>query len=479
MHAIFGTLEKPRFNNITHWLRNAILHVSGYCKLRRFMTDYDWLHSADTIKRSKKPYAHFDLRTDIGKQAPYISNPHKVATHGFYPFIHYKIKMTKFNKDEGTSVKERDICYAAHIDRCIFQYYSFILNRLYNERVLNDGLSDVAIAYRTNLYKSNIHFSKKAFSFIRMLGDCYIMIGDFTHFFDNLDHKYLKQQWCFLLNCEYLPDDHYSIFKNITSYSKWELTDLLTLNNLGTDRKGRKSLNQQTRVLTPTQFKEHRSHIIKNINHYGIPQGSSISAVLANVYMLEVDKLINDIVAELEGLYMRYSDDFIIILPSTPQSDITSTFSHIHSILNHTPRLILEPKKTQYFHYSNGTLDNCGKSFHSETNERNSSINFLGFTFDGQKVSIRAKTISKYYYRMYRKAKNIAKAGGFTRKGNHISCENLYRRYSERGASRSPGNFLTYVSHAEKEYGPNEVITRDTKRHMQKIRKALKGKKKN
>lgn len=115
------------------------------------MTDYDWLHSADTIKRSKKPYAHFDLRTDIGKQAPYISNPHKVATHGFYPFIHYKIKMTKFNKDEGTSVKERDICYAAHIDRCIFQYYSFILNRLYNERVLNDGLSDVAIAYRTNI----------------------------------------------------------------------------------------------------------------------------------------------------------------------------------------------------------------------------------------------------------------------------------------------------------------------------------------
>ena len=82
-------------------------------------------------------------------------------------------------------------------------------------------------------------------------------------------------------------------------------------------------------------------------------------------------------------------------------------------------------------------------------------------------------SISKYYYRMYRKANNIAKAGGYTPAGKHISCENLYRRYSERGADGKPGNFLTYVSRAEREYGSDEAITRDTKRHMQKIRKAL------
>lgn len=74
---------------------------------------------------------------------------------------------------------------------------------------------------------------------------------------------------------------------------------------------------------------------------------------------------------------------------------------------------------------------------------------------------------------MYRKAKNIAKAGGYTPAGNHISCENLYRRYSERGVGGKPGNFLTYVSRAEREYGSDAAITRDTKRHMPKIRKAL------
>ena len=437
------------------------------------MTNHEWLYSEQTIRRSNKSYAHFDLRTNIGKQRNYISNPCKVATHGFYPFIHYEMKMVKFSKENGTKCKPRDICYAAHIDRCIYQYYSFMLNELYNRRVWDDGLSDVAVAYRTNLHKSNIHFSKTAFDFIKALGNCYIMIGDFTHFFDNLDHRYLKKQWCSLLNLEYLPDDHYNVFKNITSYSKWELTDLLSLNNLENNRLGRKTLNQQPRVLTPMQFKANRSHITKNKSLYGIPQGSPLSAVLANVYMLEVDKLINDTVTALGGIYMRYSDDFIIILPSNSKDDVETTFSHIQSILNSAPRLTLEPSKTQYFHYTNGVLVNCGKRFHEDANEHNSSINFLGFSFNGQNVTIRAKTISKYYYRMYRKARNIAKAGGYTQKGNHVRCKNLYRCYSERGANGKPGNFLTYVSRAEKEYGSAELITQHTKRHMQKIRKAL------
>lgn len=442
------------------------------------MTPHDWLNSEDSVKRSKKPYAHFDLRTDIGKQKSYISNPRKVATHGFYPFIHYQIKTIKFSKTKGPRDKTRDICYAAHIDRCIYQYYSFMLNELYNERVRIDGTSDVAVAYRTDLHKSNINFSKRAFDFIKKLEKCYVMIGDFTHFFDNLDHDYLKRQWCSLLKSDRLPDDHYSVFKNVTAYSKWELKDLLILNGFSDDWSGRKSLNSQVRVLTPKQFKENRSHIVKNSSRYGIPQGSPISAVLANVYMLEVDKLINDVVLDLGGMYMRYSDDFIIILPDVVKLNASEVFEKIHALLKLAPRLTLEPSKTQYFHYSDGSLKNCGKEFHVEADSSSRFINFLGFTFDGKKVSIRAKTISKYYYRMYRKAKNIANTDGYTSKGKHISCENLYRRYSERGADGKPGNFLTYVSRAEKEYGSNEAITRDTKRHMQKIRKTLDGKKK-
>lgn len=440
------------------------------------MTSQDWLNSETTVKRSKKSYAHFDLRTDIGRLRSYIAAPGKVASHGFYPFIHYQIKMVKFSKSKGPREKTRDICYAAHIDRCIYQYYSFLLNELYNERVRSDGTSDVAVAYRTDPHKNNVHFSKRAFDFIKKLGKCYVMIGDFTHFFDNLDHGYLKRQWCSLLKCEHLPDDHYSVFKNVTAYSKWELTDLLSLNGFNDDWAGRKSLNSQVRVLSPKQFKENRSHIVKNTEHYGIPQGSPISAALANVYMLEVDKVINDTVMNLGGMYMRYSDDFIIVLPDVAGLKAAEVFEQIHTLLKLAPKLTLEQSKTQYFHYSDGILENCGKYFPTEADGSSRFINFLGFTFDGKRISIRAKTISKYYYRMYRKAKNIAKSDGYTSTGKHISCENLYRRYSERGAYGKPGNFLTYVSRAEKEYGANEAITRDTRQHMQKIRRALKDK---
>lgn len=59
-------------------------------------------------------------------------------------------------------------------------------------------------------------------------------------------------------------------------------------------------------------------------------------------------------------------------------------------------------------------------------------INFLGFTFDGKKISIRAKTVGKYYYRMYGKARTIKRNKGYSPKGNRISAKNLYATYSKK-----------------------------------------------
>ena len=120
------------------------------------MTSYEWLYSRNTIKRSKKGYAHFDVRTNIEKQRNYISDPCKVAAHGFYPFIHYQKQMNKFSREKGIVPKTREICYAAHIDRCIYQYYSFLINQMYNERADHDGIAKVAVAYRTNFNGKNI-----------------------------------------------------------------------------------------------------------------------------------------------------------------------------------------------------------------------------------------------------------------------------------------------------------------------------------
>lgn len=351
-----------------------------------------------------------------------------------------------------------------------------MLNELYNKRVERDGISDVAVAYRTDLHVSNIELAKRAIDFIRGHSPCYVMIGDFTHFFDELDHKYLKKQWCSLLNVPVLPEDHYKIYRSITKFRKVELTDLLAIHNLKDTKADRKKLNSLSKVLTTEQFKANKALITTNKEGKGIPQGSPISALLANVYMLDVDKHVHDQVVALNGLYMRYSDDFIIVLPDLPEKTAEDILRGISDQINQTDGLTLEPSKTQYFYYDGAVVTNCGEKIHSEANCKNKAINFLGFTFDGEKVSIRSKTTSKYYYRMYRKCAAISRNGGVSPKGNKISCKNLYSKYSERGAHSKKGNYLSYVGRSEKVFGTHEAIGRDTKRHMQKIRRAISGK---
>ena len=65
--------------------------------------------------------------------------------------------------------------------------------------------------------------------------------------------------------------------------------------------------------------------------------------------------------------------------------------------------------------------------------------------------------------------------GGYTPDGKRIAGENMYMTYSGKGAKNGPGNFLTYVNREAAECEPNEPIKRDTRKHMQKIRKALNG----
>ena len=118
------------------------------------------------------------------------------------------------------------------------------------------------------------------------------------------------------------------------------------------------------------------------------------------------------------------------------------------------------------------------------------AIDFLGFTFDGKAVTIREKTLSKYYHRLYRKAKTIMRDGGYTPDGKRISCKKLYEKYSYKGTisyqkrqaakhgrdisrAKLRGNFLDYVERAQYVF-QGEPIDRGTKRHMQKIRKRLK-----
>jgi Reverse transcriptase (RNA-dependent DNA polymerase). len=439
------------------------------------------LHEWKEKHKARRGLAHFDSKVSLDQVWNYISDPRRVTMHGFYPFIHYTLSFRKYHEAsvDKTKTKTREICYSAHIDRYIFQYYGFKLNQYYNLYVKDNGTDNAVIAYRDNLPKNNIHFAKRAIDFIKSNNECYIMIGDFTKFFDSLDHKYLKEMLCRLLGADKLPSDYYAVYKNITKYSLWNRDDLLALNGFTGKRKDVEAFNKLERAISLEQFKSLKKQYVKrNKNSFGIPQGSAISAVFSNIYMLDFDKLINDYIVENRGLYMRYCDDFIIILPKRTTEHFKLQFQHIRSVIESVPKVELESEKTQIFEYCNGTIKSRNEDVLSNVKNGKDFMNYLGFTFDGRTVSIRDKTVSKYYYRLYRKLKTVVRTNGVTKKRNRVSSRNIYAKYSIKGASvgkrHQDGNFITYVMKAERIFKGERAVALIRQRHMQKIRKQLK-----
>lgn len=201
---------------------------------------------------------------------------------------------------------------------------------------------------------------------------------------------------------------------------------------------------------------------------------------------------------------MRYSDDFIIILPQNAILTLEEVVTYLHGVVFETDKLTLEARKTQLYTYSNKVISNIT----NPNDVYKSHIDYLGFIFDGGSITLRPKTVSKYYNRMYKKLNFIVKSHGVSKKGNRISYNELYKTYTQKGRngqydpSKFPdkvieinyanpyktGNFFSYVYKADEifnpEYvgkdklekpnvpkNPKEPITRSTQRHMLKIRR--------
>lgn len=112
-----------------------------------------------------KRYPHFDnKKCNYRKYMSYVMNSKCIERHAFFPFIHYTDKRRKYDGKE-CKYKEREIYYASHIDRYIYQYYGYLLNQKYNKKVKKLGINRTSIAYRTNLHKSNIHFAYEVMSY--------------------------------------------------------------------------------------------------------------------------------------------------------------------------------------------------------------------------------------------------------------------------------------------------------------------------
>jgi hypothetical protein len=419
-------------NNSPSWLKNR-----GYLHITRQIDVYD---NSETV---------------LSK----IYNTKYVAEYAFFPLIHASIDERRYKnnpitqepchsyKDENgvtqKHIKKRPLHYATHMDALIFGYYAEILQNEYEKELAkNPDLSDCILAYRrvkipNDKYekcKSTIHFADEVFSEIQNRSqndDCVVLTFDIKSFFPSLNHKKLKEAWAKLIKKEELPDDHYNVFKASTRFSYILLDDLRVNQKRGNRKAGfdEKKLAQirnkqgfNAFFESPSEFREkikngaiklHRFPFRKGKDDKptGIPQGLPISAILANLYLLEFDKKVFQKVSlEIGGYYRRYSDDMVIIC-NRHNAEYLKEF--IETSIKES-LVEISKEKTEVFLFKEMILGNQPTRLTSIKMTKDTCIieapfTYLGFEFYGSQTLIKSANLAKFYRRMISTVKRKSK----------------------------------------------------------------------
>lgn len=397
----------------------------------------------------RRGYLHFDSPVKLRKACQIVKSPFNVAQHAFFPLINYNIQSFKISIDEDGNVlkntKTRPISYASHIDSHIYSYYAELLSDLYEKTLGELQLQNSVLAFRT-LGKSNIDFANTAFEKIKHHGDCTAIAMDISGFFDNLDHEILKSMWCKLLRTDSLPNDHFNIYKSLTKSSTVN-KDILYL-ALKIPKNNPKIVGSRLCDIRVFREKVRGLELIKNNKTgKGIPQGTSISALLSNIYMLDFDERIKNTVISMSGEYYRYCDDMLFIVDSDKTGELISLVTQ--SIIE--LKIEINDKKTEIrtFHTYRG-VQKCDKP-----------LQYLGFVFDGERKLIRSAALARFSGRMkagVRLAKKTHQKANFIEEREGVAKTPLFKKkIYERYSHLSKRNFITYGHKAATIMGSNAI----------------------
>lgn len=378
-----------------------------------------------------KNYPHFDAPISRRILERLVNDPVEVAAHQFFPFLVYKKARNSLkSRKEGRPRKSpRPIRYAPRRDAAIFAAYRSKLSKLYEKELINRGIDQCVIAYRRikrvsgKGNKCNIDFAKDAFDAISQHKSCTVFAFDISSYFENIDHTNLKSQWCSLLGVDRLPSDHFAVFKAITRYSYALKKDVYTRLGFRHSKAKRKLLKKTytlrkrdmpKQLCTPKDFKlkvagkggTYSKLVKQNDEDTGIPQGSPISDVLANLYLLDFDVCMNTYATSLGGTYYRYSDDILLIIPGS-DIDCKKISALVNSSLKHSgSQLEISANKTSIV-----AFHRCGDQLlHTPIEGKTSKegLEYLGFRYTGDKIYLRNTTISNLHRKIVKRCKKEA-----------------------------------------------------------------------
>ena len=389
-------------------------------------------------KKKDKSYTHFDRRPNLLESILNKSpetffqdffSIENVSKRAFWPLIHFTKSENRYKKNSINSwkiwlfeSKNREIFYASHFDSFIYSYYSYIIGEKYKDLLDELNICNQVLAYRkieleeNQWWKNNIHFASDIFKEIHNKQDCYVFAFDISSFFDNLNWKILEKNICTVLWVKNLSTDWKNIFNSITNYSYIEHEDIKNYNlkkdkvintkRFHTARKKYKKENFWKKLVKKTQFYSEK---------FWIAQWTSISWVIANIYMLNFDSEINNYADSYGGKYYRYSDDILLVIPYTSSNKKRIFVEVQKNVLKNIKdlKLIIQEKKTDIFDFNSWflkdsfTYNQSTLKFEKDKNTR--LLSYLGFSFNWESVLIKDKTLSTHYRRMTKSIRRLAR----------------------------------------------------------------------
>lgn len=511
--------------------------------------------------KRRSNYLHFDVKPEITSACKKILQPSYIKKHSFWPFIFYKAKAekikllsdllskhsltlptslnnkndlpedikeiidsdpevskalisTKGNPHKYATWKLRPICYASHFDSLIYSYYSELLSYDYEKLLSSESLDKNVLAFRKSTSKAcNIDHAYGAFNEIKKFKRCVVLAFDVSSFFDILDHEILKNKWLQVVqqssNTNRLPEDHFNVYKSITSYSYVDRDEVyncfkisknnpknisrsvrkeISYNSLPETKQPITKNNRRIRICSAEAFrklsKTKELPIKKNREKKGIPQGSPMSGLLSNIYMIDFDIKLKSYAESLNGKYFRYCDDLLCILPINEHSEIINTALEIEKTVYNLAsefKLDVNKKKTEKYAfmpdnilqamYPDNTLKRKDKLTDritcariSETGLFYSRLQYLGFKFDGESITIRSSSISRYQKKLKRGIKYHLQLKRKYDPSGSLKRQKIRELYSHVGEY----NFPAYAYHSAKEMKSPE-IKRQLRKHQQEI----------
>jgi Reverse transcriptase (RNA-dependent DNA polymerase) len=381
-------------------------------------------------EKDVKHYSHFDAPLTIDELTRIANDPASVVANPFFPLIMFKKEWQPYRAAPRPNRKVRELRYAARKDAAIYARYRALLSDHYESHIKSRGLDSFVIGYRRiaddkgTSGKTNIHFARDVFEFVARNSPCVVVVADISKFFESMDHALLKERWETVLGVQRLPQDHFTIFKQVTNYRVIEQEDLFekigfaarTDSGLKYTKRKKEMPKQLTDVSSFRSLFDKKNpdriKIYKHSETFGIPQGLPISDLLANIYMMEFDEVVGTWCSSKGGLYQRYSDDIICIIPGA-DTDASEVVEKLKSeIKKNGDALVLKDSKVTSGRYG---VDANGKlRFALVSGRAKNGIEYLGFRFDGQKTFLRDKTLSNLNRKFKRRINGSA--SGYVRR---------------------------------------------------------------